>query len=257
MGIRIDKDPRLVKTEIQTGKLLSGVFYADIENIRKEVPYLESRDHAGRVVDIILDAGELPIHTILQSNEIEDYTIAHSINVTILSIIAGKAMNYSNEELVKIGAAAVLHDIGKRFISNEILMKKGPLTDPEMMWMKQHPILGATFAKELYPDLSQDAYDGILYHHERLDGSGYPFGLTHLQIPETARIIAVADVFEAFTAKRPYHEQRPLSMGIEFLRNEDGVDQCIAEKFIKELEQRQEKIMEFPDLRELNSTGRS
>ena len=253
MGIRIDKDPRLVKTELQTGTLLGGIFYTDIENIRKEVPFNESRKHAGRVVDIILDTEDLPLHTILQSNEIKDYTIAHSINVTILAIIAGHALGYSNSDLVKLGAGAVLHDIGKRFISNEIIMKEGPLSDAEMLWIKQHPVLGASFAKELYPELSQEAYECILYHHERLDGSGYPFNLTHLQIPEMARVIAVADIFEAFTAKRPYHEQRPLQSGIDFLRKEDGIDQSIAEKFIKELEDRQQKITDFPDLRALNT----
>ena len=251
MGIRIDKDPRLVKTELQTGKLLSGVFYSNIENIRKEVPYEESKEHAGRVIDIILSINDLPISTLLSSNKIEDYTISHSINVTVLSVIAGHALGYSNESLIKLGAAAILHDIGKRFISEEITLKDGPLTDPEMLWMRQHPVLGATFAKELYPELSEEAYEGILYHHERLDGSGYPFGLKHFQIPEIARVIAVADVFEAYTAKRPYHEQRPLSMGIDFLRSDDGIDQAIAEKFIKELENRQENLIEFPTLKEI------
>lgn len=239
--IRIDKDPELVKTEILTGKLLSHVFYAPIEDMRQQVGFVESKTHAGKVVDIILNMHDVSIDTLMALNGITDYTIGHSVNVCVLSIITGHALGYTNEELVRLGTSAVLHDIGKRFISKEMLYKPTPFTTSEMGWMQQHPQLGYDFAKKLYPEASQDTMEGILYHHERLNGGGYLYGLREKQIPEFARIIAVCDVFEAFTAKRPYHEKREISEGIAFLQREDGMDPMLVKVFVDELKRREMK----------------
>ena len=99
---------------------------------------------------------------------------------------------------------AILHDIGKLGVPDNILMKKDTLTDDEIEVVKKHTVIGAKFIETL--DFLKKAKDASLYHHEHYDGSGYPKGLKGEQIPMDARIVALADVYDAMTSQRPYRK---------------------------------------------------
>ncbi len=138
-----------------------------------------------------------------------DYTIfTHSVNVCALSIALARRLGIDDQEkLHHIGTGALLHDIGKSKISTDILDKRGPLTDTEMAVVKRHPQygFGMVLESEIIP---YDAHYPILEHHEREDGTGYPYGLTAPKIHQYSKIVAVADVFDAMTTNRSYRRAK-------------------------------------------------
>jgi GAF domain-containing protein len=131
-------------------------------------------------------------------------TEGHSQRVTKLALAIGRELKLSPEELTSLERGALLHDVGKIGISDNILRKTGPLTEQERELMNQHPSLGYNMLKGI-PFL-QDALPVVLYHQEMWDGSGYPEGLRGSQIPLGARIFAVADTYDAMTSTRPYRK---------------------------------------------------
>lgn len=144
----------------------------------------------------------------LRQIDTEDaYTIKHSMNVSILSTMIGKWLNYSTEELNKLATAALLHDVGKAKIPIEILNKPGALTAEEFEIMKKHTSYGYEMIKDS-DGIDYDICCGVLQHHERMDGSGYPFGLKGDRIHEFAKIIAIADIFDAMTSNRVYKDKQ-------------------------------------------------
>lgn len=135
----------------------------------------------------------------------DDYTFQHSINVTIYSILIGIKLNFTCKQLIDIGTGAILHDIGKVFIEKDILTKPGILTDEEYKIIKRHTELGFDYIRKntsLSTVIAHCAYQ----HHERLDGSGYPRGLEDNDIHIFAKVIAIADVFDAVTSNRVYRD---------------------------------------------------
>lgn len=129
-------------------------------------------------------------------------TEGHSQRVTKLALTIGRKLNLSAQELTNLERGALLHDVGKIGISDNILLKTGPLTAEERALMNQHPKLGYEMLKGI-PFL-REALPVVLYHQEMWDGGGYPEGLRGSEIPLTARIFAVADTFDAMTSTRPY-----------------------------------------------------
>ncbi len=137
----------------------------------------------------------------------DTYSHGHSLRVAQYSDRIARAMGKSDDECYKIFYTALLHDVGKIGIDDAIITKKGKLTDAEYEIMKQHPVLGNQILSSIseYPYLSIGAH----YHHERYDGKGYPDGLKGDDIPEVARIISVADAYDAMTSNRSYREAIP------------------------------------------------
>jgi HD-GYP domain-containing protein (c-di-GMP phosphodiesterase class II) len=136
------------------------------------------------------------------------YTSDHSRGVARIARALGQRLDRSTPEQRRLYRAGLLHDIGKLAVSNRILDKPGKLTDEEFAFVRQHPahsrdILGPV---EAFADVLEPA----CYHHERLDGGGYPWGLSGERLGLDSRIVAVADVFEALTADRPYRESLPV-----------------------------------------------
>lgn len=119
--------------------------------------------------------------------------------------------------------AAPMHDIGKIGIPDHILLKPGKLTDDEFSAMKQHPLIGAQILGDSHSRLMQMAHDVALYHHEKWDGSGYPYGLVGEAIPLEARIVALADVFDALCSARPYKPAWPLPQVLALLEAQKGL----------------------------------
>ena len=147
---------------------------------------------------------------------IEDELFFHLTNVTVLSLIMGKSLGYSEERLRLLAIGAFLHDIGKTKIPPEILNKPGKLTNKEFEIVKKHTTYGYEILQDIpgIPDISaRIAYQ----HHERCDGSGYPKGITKRYIPEFSRIVAIADVFDAMTNDRSYRDRIRVNEVIEYL----------------------------------------
>lgn len=132
----------------------------------------------------------------------DKYTKGHSDRVSKYSVLIGKQMGYTEMQLLHLKYAALLHDIGKIGIPDEIINKNGSLTDEEFEVVKAHPVIGGDILKTITS--VKDIYDGAMYHHEHYDGSGYPEGLYGKGIPEIARIINVADSYDAMTSRRSY-----------------------------------------------------
>ena len=134
-----------------------------------------------------------------------DYqTYTHSVNVCTFSIALAKFMGINDEEVLNnLGVGALLHDVGKTKIPEEILNKQSTLDDDEFELIKKHPVFGQEIVRET--DLvHKDCYLPIGQHHEREDGSGYPYGLMSADIHEFSKIVGIADVFDAMTTQRPY-----------------------------------------------------
>jgi putative nucleotidyltransferase with HDIG domain len=139
----------------------------------------------------------------------DPYTAGHSERVSTLSVMIGRMMNISSGELEILRLGALLHDIGKIGVSDDILRKTGPLTAAEFEQIKRHPALGARILRQV-PFLASHL-PIVELHHERPDGRGYPFGLCGEDIPLAARIVHVADAFDAMTSARAYRAARGAS----------------------------------------------
>ena len=142
----------------------------------------------------------------------------HNYRVTYYSIKIAQKLNLSNEQIRSLIKGAFLHDIGKIAINDAILLKPAKLTDDEFEIMKTHTIKGVEIVQN-NPWL-EDAKEVILYHHEKVDGSGYPNGLKADDIPYNARIFAVADVFDALTSKRPYKKPFSLEQSLNIIKKD-------------------------------------
>ncbi|HEU5162361.1 MAG TPA: HD domain-containing phosphohydrolase [Thermoanaerobaculia bacterium] len=134
----------------------------------------------------------------------DPYTRGHSDRVARYAIGIGRHLGMTDDELRKLRISALLHDVGKIGIDDRILRKPGALSDEEFAIMKTHPEKGAVIMSGV-PQLI-DMIPGMKYHHERWDGGGYPDGLKHEQVPLQARIVAIADTFDAMTTNRPYQK---------------------------------------------------
>lgn len=163
-------------------------------------------------------------------------TEGHTQRVAELTLRIAKKMNFSKEELIHIRRGALLHDIGKLGVPDNILLKPGPLTDEEMNFMRQH----TKFAYELiYPiEYLRPALSIPTTHHEKWDGSGYPGGLKGDQIPLAARIFAIVDVYDALTSDRPYRPAWSKEKVIQYIRENSGThfDPQIVPVFLQEIE---------------------
>ncbi len=160
----------------------------------------------------------------------DSYTKGHSLRVAEISEKIGKELNIKEEELTRLKYSALLHDIGKIGVDDNILRKKGILTDIEFENIKQHPFIGGNI---LDKDSLKQFYNGAKYHHERYDGKGYCCKLNGENIPLEARIIAVADVYDAITSDRPYRKGRTTEEAVEEINRISGtqLDPKIVEIF--------------------------
>jgi putative nucleotidyltransferase with HDIG domain len=137
---------------------------------------------------------------------IDEYTYTHSINVSVYAFLIARWLGFNEKETRNIVTAGILHDIGKSRIPESILNKKGPLLPEEYEQVKNHTTIGYQIAEDI-PQLIDEIKDGILMHHEREDGNGYPFGIKGEKIGLYTKIISVADVYDALTSERVYKKR--------------------------------------------------
>lgn len=151
----------------------------------------------------------------------DPYTKDHSTCVSRYSEALARAINLPEDEIERIRLGALLHDVGKIGIPERVLQKEGPLSDEEWIIMKQHPTIGAE--KVLMPNASlRDLIPIVKYHHERIDGKGYPEGLSNGNIPLAAKIVAIADTYHALTSDRPYRKGMNIEKAVSILEEGAG-----------------------------------
>ena len=163
----------------------------------------------------------------------DPYTHGHSSGVAEISERIGRKLGLKGEALEMLHLSALLHDIGKLGIPDEILLKPASLTEIEFAAIKEHPARGEEIVSRI--GALKACAPGIRWHHERLDGSGYPDGLKDDEIPLYARIIAVADSYDAMTSERPYRGPMSHERALQIIRQESGVklDPLVVEAFIE------------------------
>jgi HD-GYP domain-containing protein (c-di-GMP phosphodiesterase class II) len=143
----------------------------------------------------------------------------HVHRVSDLSVDLGTGLGLGEDDLDRLALAGILHDVGKIHLDPGILGKPGPLDENERELMQRHPELGFAMTRNR---LDPKVAEAILYHHERFDGKGYPFGLTGEEIPILSRIILVADAFDAMTSIRSYQPALPVEFAVSEIRKHSG-----------------------------------
>ncbi|MEV8016310.1 HD-GYP domain-containing protein [Streptomyces sp. NPDC086554] len=155
-------------------------------------------------------AHQATIRALVQAVDIKDrYTRGHSERVGRASVMIARELGMADERVESLRFAGILHDVGKLGVPTRLLRKDGPLTPQERRVIELHPEYGHEMVRGI--GFLGEARAAILHHHERIDGSGYPYGLVGRQIPEFARVVAVADAFDAMTSTRSYRRGRPVA----------------------------------------------
>lgn len=189
-----------------------------------------------KLVDNIYKDEEISVSiSDLQTYDLNTYL--HSVSVAVISIAIGTALSLTKKELCKLGVCGLLHDIGKIEIPIEIINKPSKLTKEEFEIVKNHAQLGGKYVMD-HRYVSNDIYEGIISHHEKYNGTGYPNALKSDEIPLFGRIISVADVYDALTGNRPYRNPiKPLE-AIEYIMAGVGssFDYNIVKAFLGKIE---------------------
>ena len=216
---------KAVKDTLQTAKLpkqnsllLDKRFSSIVEKLVQEV--LANKDVMINLADI---------------RDVDDYTFFHSVNVCVLSLLNAADLDLSRARLEELGAGALLHDLGKIWINEFILKKKGSLTPEEYDEVRQHPSFGFEILTS-QANFSPSSAKVVGQHHERCDGSGYPHNLQKEDIHAYARLVMVADVYDALTADRPYRLGIKPHLAIEVITGcAELYDSSLVSSFFKHL----------------------
>lgn len=197
--------PEFVKEEIITDVKTQVKKMMMSPSIKVSVDGKRIAEIVDKIISNILENEDI-ITNLSDIRSIDDYTFSHSVNVSILSIVTGIGMGIKGDNLRDLGVGALLHDIGKLMIDSEILQKPVNLTHLEFDEVKKHTVYGYEILSHS-KSINQAACTIALSHHERLDGSGYPNCLKNGEIQLPARIVAVADVYDALTTNRVYRRK--------------------------------------------------
>ncbi|MCL1915971.1 MAG: HD-GYP domain-containing protein [Desulfovibrionaceae bacterium] len=176
-------------------------------------------DHIRRGDKVDLHKGKVLVESLLQSitrnpdamlalaklRDADEYTYSHSINVSVLGLAFAKHLNFSRQLQFEVGLSGFFHDLGKALVPEEVLNAPRQLTEAEFAILRKHPRLGYEYVKKT-PGFTNEVLMGIYDHHERFDGKGYPRSLPGDQISHAGRVLAVVDVYDALSSRRPYKQ---------------------------------------------------
>lgn len=177
------------------------------------------------------------VRALMAAVETKDvYTRGHSERVSAASVLIAREIGMREDRVASLRYAGMLHDVGKLGVPTRVLQKSGRLTEAEFAAIQRHPMQGLEIVREI--EFLDEAVAGIMHHHERLDGLGYPMGLAGQQIPEFARVIAVADAFDSMTTTRSYRGARTVEEAVVELRRCSGTqfDPTMVEALIAAIE---------------------
>ncbi|PKM76234.1 MAG: HD-GYP domain-containing protein [Firmicutes bacterium HGW-Firmicutes-15] len=216
----IDHIPEVIseKTRIDTVKIVRDSFNNMERNHKLNVRLI--KDVVNNLVEELLFNPNVLVN-LTDIRSYDDYTFAHSVNVCILSLMTGVTLSYDDIKLKDLGVGALLHDIGKIKLDKGTLNKADDLTREEYFEVKQHAESGFEILRK-YDDISLLSAHIAFQHHERWNGTGYPRGLSGNDIHEYGRIVAVADVYDALLADRPYRSSYSVNQAITILQRMAG-----------------------------------
>lgn len=219
-------------------KIKSGVFKKSDLQLLNAISY-----HAATAIENSRLYANLKNAVKALANAIEardSYTRGHVERVSQFAVEIAKELRLPDEDIKEIEISSILHDVGKIGVPDTILQKPGPFNDQEKEVMKKHTVQGKAIVEPI--DLSIRIKEGILYHQEKFDGSGYPEHLSGNDIPLFARILAVADAYDAMRSDRPYRKKLPKELAIAELKKYSGIqfDPICVEAFMSVLENQQE-----------------
>lgn len=206
------------------------------QEITRKYKYTEDIAHlASDIVDEIVHEKNILIN-LVDIKSMDNYTYEHSISVTVLSIILGMELNLDKKRLVELAIGALLHDVGKVFVPKEILLKKDKLADDEFRIIQEHTTYGYDYIKSDL-NISVTSSNIALQHHEKVDGTGYPEGAKNGRIHDYAKIVAIADVYDALTSDRPYRKAMSPNDAIEYIMGtaERHFDYKMVSAFIRKI----------------------
>ena len=218
--LKLDHKDSLKKIAKTFSKAFSSPAYYEEANSQIQEILIESFFQTARALAVAVEARD-------------PYTGGHSDRVFQIATILGRRCNISTTEQMHLEAGALLHDVGKIGIRDGVLLKPGPLTDSEYQEMQLHPIIGAHMVEKL--NCLHGCIDAVLFHHERIDGYGYPYGIKGDEIPIIARITSIADAYDAMTTNRVYRKALSHEQALEEVIRNSGTqfDPEIVKVFIK------------------------
>jgi HD-GYP domain-containing protein (c-di-GMP phosphodiesterase class II) len=210
--------PPLINDQLRFGAIETvGDFYNEVAR-NHHSPFNNWGKMAGLVngiLDEMLTEDEL-VCDMMDLKTFDNYTFSHCVSVAFLSVVMGIAMGLKRQELYHLAVGALMHDVGKMFIPIEIINKPEGLTDEEFACIQTHSIKGYEYLKET-GEISDRVCKGVLYHHERIDGIGYPDRIDGKQIGLFGKIYAICDVYDAITSDRPYRKAWSIHEGVEYI----------------------------------------
>lgn len=209
------QDPKFLQVKTEVVKVLSKNFV--------NLQYNDTKAELGKMmntvadlVDYILNNKEIASNHLTEIKTHDNYTYVHSLNTCVIASFFGVQMSFTRTMLEDLAAGAILHDIGKMKVPKNILNKDSKLTEDEFGKMKEHSLLGYNLVKDL-SYISDRSKKIVLQHHERVDGSGYPYGLESTKISRFAKITALSDVYDAIVSDRVYRKGISGSEAYEFI----------------------------------------
>lgn len=194
------------------------------QRIPRNINSYRDLDKLKNVVEDIINeliSYKVTMINIVDIKTLEDYYYYHAVNTAIISLIIGLDLKLNRIQLFELGLAALLHDVGKAFIDNNILTKTAQLTEKEEEILQNHAYLGYKYLKDLNC-LSTKTYIGVLEHHEKYNGTGYPNKKKDANIYIYGRIIAIASCYDAMTSEKPYNPAKNPSEAMEYIMGASG-----------------------------------
>ncbi|WP_352418728.1 HD-GYP domain-containing protein [Proteiniborus sp.] len=229
-------DGKIVRDMVRKELKISS--FIVIENIMNNLCYLDENefDNIKKIINKIIEDLLTPEDILVNLSEIraiDDYTFGHCVNVSVLSLVTAISLGYDKEKLIDLGAGAILHDIGKARIEFNILNKPSSLTMSEYEIVKRHTTYGYAILNNI-KNISFDSKIIALSHHERYDGNGYPHNIKGEDIHEYARIVSIADVYDALTNDRVYKKKASIDEALDYILSMSGsqFDGNIVNKFV-------------------------
>lgn len=202
-----------------------GIKNSNPNNIKELIKVVEE------IIDYIMQTKDVQ-NNLYEIKTYDNYTQLHSLNTFIMSMFLGGAVNLDKNDMRELGMASVLHDVGKIKVDINIINKTSKLSEDEFMKVKKHPIYGAEILKK-FKCFSSNVIEGVLEHHEKIDGSGYPNGFSGEKISKFAKIISICDVYDAVINDRVYRKKLTLSNAYNLILRGSGCqfDENLVDKF--------------------------